>query len=38
MRTANFVDLRNVYNPKLIAEVGFKYRSLGRPCGMEGGK
>jgi len=38
MRTANFVDLRNVYNPKRVAEVGFKYRSLGRPCGMEGGK
>jgi len=38
MRSANFVDLRNVYNPKRVAEVGFKYRSLGRPCGMEGGK
>jgi len=38
MRAPNFVDLRNVYNPKRVAEVGFKYRSLGRPCGMEGGK
>ena len=38
MRTPSFVDLRNVYNPKRIAEAGFKYRSIGRPCGMEGGK
>ena len=38
MRTPSFVDLRNVYNPKRVAEMGFKYRSIGRPCGMEGGQ
>ena len=38
MRTPTFVDLRNVYNPKRVTEIGFKYRSIGRPCGMEGGK
>jgi UDPglucose 6-dehydrogenase len=38
MRAATFVDLRNVYNPKRVTEIGFKYRSVGRPCGMEGGQ
>jgi UDPglucose 6-dehydrogenase len=38
MRTPTFIDLRNVYHPKRVTEIGFKYRSIGRPCGMEGGK
>jgi UDPglucose 6-dehydrogenase len=31
MRTPNIVDLRNIYRPGEVAELGFRYASLGRP-------
>ncbi|HKP23611.1 MAG TPA: UDP-glucose/GDP-mannose dehydrogenase family protein [Dongiaceae bacterium] len=31
MRAANIVDLRNIYRPDEVIELGFRYASLGRP-------
>jgi UDPglucose 6-dehydrogenase len=31
MKSANIVDLRNVYRPDEMAQLGYKYTSLGRP-------
>jgi UDPglucose 6-dehydrogenase len=31
MRAANIVDLRNIYRPDEVAQLGFRYASLGRP-------
>jgi UDPglucose 6-dehydrogenase len=31
MRSANIVDLRNIYRPDELAQLGFRYASLGRP-------
>ena len=31
MRAANIVDLRNIYRPDELLELGFRYASLGRP-------
>lgn len=31
LKTAVFIDLRNVYEPKRMAEFGFEYTSVGRP-------
>ena len=28
-----FVDLRNIYEPGAMMELGFHYRSIGRPAG-----
>jgi len=31
MKTANIVDLRNIYRPDEMAQLGYRYASLGRP-------
>jgi len=31
MRAANIVDLRNIYRPDEMAQLGYRYASLGRP-------
>ena len=31
MRAANIVDLRNIYRPDELAQLGYRYASLGRP-------
>ena len=31
MRSPNIVDLRNIYRPDEVAQLGFRYASLGRP-------
>jgi UDPglucose 6-dehydrogenase len=31
MKAANIVDLRNIYRPDEVAELGYRYTSLGRP-------
>ena len=31
MKTANIVDLRNIYRPDEMAQLGYRYVSLGRP-------
>ena len=31
MKVANIVDLRNIYRPDEVAELGYRYTSLGRP-------
>jgi UDPglucose 6-dehydrogenase len=31
MKSANIVDLRNIYRPDEMAQLGYKYTSLGRP-------
>ena len=31
LRTPIFIDLRNVYHPARMANLGFKYSSIGRP-------
>jgi hypothetical protein len=31
MRSPTIVDLRNIYRPDEVAELGFRYASLGRP-------
>ena len=31
MRSANIVDLRNIYRPDEVAQLGYRYASLGRP-------
>ena len=33
-RTGTFVDLRNIYHPRRMAEAGFNYHSIGRPVGI----
>jgi UDPglucose 6-dehydrogenase len=33
MRGATIVDLRNVYDPIAMRQVGFSYHSIGRPGG-----
>ncbi|MBL8836797.1 MAG: UDP-glucose/GDP-mannose dehydrogenase family protein, partial [Alphaproteobacteria bacterium] len=38
LRTPIVVDLRNVYEPKDMAEAGFRYTSIGRPSLPAGGK
>ncbi|WNJ98317.1 UDP-glucose/GDP-mannose dehydrogenase family protein [Thalassospiraceae bacterium LMO-JJ14] len=37
MNAAVIVDLRNVYDPDVMAEKGFSYHSIGRPGPMAGG-
>jgi UDPglucose 6-dehydrogenase len=31
MKAANIVDLRNIYRPEEVVQLGFRYTSLGRP-------
>jgi UDPglucose 6-dehydrogenase len=31
MKSANIVDLRNIYRPDEVAQLGYRYASLGRP-------
>lgn len=31
MKGANIVDLRNIYRPDEMAQLGYRYASLGRP-------
>jgi len=31
MRAANIIDLRNIYRPDEVAQLGYRYMSLGRP-------
>ena len=30
LTTPNLIDLRNIYNPNEIKQIGFNYKSLGR--------
>ena len=32
MKSKNLVDMRNIYKPDYMAELGFHYRSIGRPA------
>jgi len=38
MRKPVFVDLRNVYDPKIMAELGFAYTCVGRRKAISGGR
>ena len=38
MRRALLIDLRNVYEPDRVADIGFRYVSVGRPAKEPGKK